>query len=821
MSDQPNHISQNNSKIGKATRLIPPLIVGGIAVVIMMIIFAILNPRWQFVASAVVGAALIAVMAAGNARIKRGMTDFGIQTVLYSVILVVFLNGVWFEGLGFTLSIGLVMIVFEMTSLTLNNRQSYYIIGASVFASLALIALDNFDLPFRLFFEPLTDILPVVVIVLILVFAYQIYRNFNQFGIQGKLVISTILFAVFSVAIVGRGLSDITRTILLPSAGQEISEQAEASGLSVGELLFRQTDTLQAFSLNAEIVSKMYLSSFQFIGDEEVFVENIKQIDSEWQSLPDTDRVVLDVVQNNLVRGLTVFQEQFPEFEIVYVIDQLGQVVAATERPYKYYFGEEDWWQSSINNQDRTVYIELLDNEAEALVGVGIASPIYNLQADEPIGVLYGVTSFNSYGDVLGSLAFGQTGTVELIFPGDKELGFEEDGSYELQENEEDEEDIFESVLNNEDEFFQSEFEGKDVVIAVAPVQTLSHEPVIDELGWQIVAFQNSDEVFELLDLQQNLAVLLGAVVIVLSGLGAIVFARRLADPIVALKETAVLVREGDLSARSNINTKDEVGELASTFNEMTSQLQETLLNLETRVAERTRIIETTARVSQNLSTILDMEQLVQEVVTQIQSAFNYYYVQIYLWDDFRSNLVLAGGSGDIGAQLVARGHSLTSGTGLVGRAAETGLPVLIPDVAEEVGWLPNELLPLTKAETAVPILYGQQVIGVLDVQHSITNGLDQQDVELIQSVANQFSVAYQNARNYSQQQKQAEFETQINDIRFRIQETQKVDDALKVTIRELAQVLGASKATVKMNTNKTNNGHDRNDTNKTGENLS
>lgn len=96
-------------------------------------------------------------------------------------------------------------------------------------------------------------------------------------------------------------------------------------------------------------------------------------------------------------------------------------------------------------------------------------------------------------------------------------------------------------------------------------------------------------------------------------------------------------------------------------------------------------------------------------------------------------------------------------------------------------------------------------MIGVLDVQHTQAEGLGEQDVELIQSVANQFAIAYQNARNYENQQKQAHYEGRINEIRSRIQQTRDVDSALKVAVRELADALGASRAKVQLYHNEGN----------------
>lgn len=244
-----------------------------------------------------------------------------------------------------------------------------------------------------------------------------------------------------------------------------------------------------------------------------------------------------------------------------------------------------------------------------------------------------------------------------------------------------------------------------------------------------------------------------------------------------------------------NAVERDRLAELRAANQELEAIRE----SLEDRVKQRTRALASSAEVSRRLSTILDQKQLLVSVVEEIQSAFGYYHAHFYLIDEAGESLLMAGGTGEAGQALLRSGHKVTMGKGLVGRAAATGQAILVADTSQDPNWLPNPLLPETKSEVAVPIMTGNRLLGVLDVQQNIVNSLGEDDLQLLQSVANQVAVAVQNAQVYAVSQQQAEREMAVNLMSRRIQSAQTIDDVLRVVVQELQQLSGARKASIQI----------------------
>jgi putative methionine-R-sulfoxide reductase with GAF domain len=222
------------------------------------------------------------------------------------------------------------------------------------------------------------------------------------------------------------------------------------------------------------------------------------------------------------------------------------------------------------------------------------------------------------------------------------------------------------------------------------------------------------------------------------------------------LTRGAEAIQKGDLDQTVATPGRDEVGMLGTAFNSMAKQLKELIGALEQRVAARTKALTSVAEVSTATSTILETNKLLQMVVDLAKERFDFYHAHIYLLNEAGDTLILASGAGNVGKQMVAKGHSipLDREQSLVARAAREKKGVTVNDVTTAPDFLPNPLLPNTHSELAVPMMVGERVIGVFDVQSQIAGRFTDADIAIQTTLASQVASAIQNARSYTELQR-------------------------------------------------------------------
>jgi DNA-binding LacI/PurR family transcriptional regulator/anti-anti-sigma regulatory factor/putative methionine-R-sulfoxide reductase with GAF domain len=236
---------------------------------------------------------------------------------------------------------------------------------------------------------------------------------------------------------------------------------------------------------------------------------------------------------------------------------------------------------------------------------------------------------------------------------------------------------------------------------------------------------------------------------------------------------------------------------------EISSALQGSLLR--EQVEERAVQLQTAAEVSQATSSILEPEALIEQVVDLARERFDLYYVGLFLVEDASSPdgdakerwAVLKAGTGEAGQQMVALDHRLlVGGESMIGQCVAGKKALIALDVGEEAVRFENPLLPETRSELALPLISRGEAIGALTIQSVQEAAFSEEDISVMQTMADQLANAIVNARLYERvQQAYAEVEQQVRkrteELRREQEESarlqQEVIEAQKRAIQELS----------------------------------
>jgi signal transduction histidine kinase len=310
---------------------------------------------------------------------------------------------------------------------------------------------------------------------------------------------------------------------------------------------------------------------------------------------------------------------------------------------------------------------------------------------------------------------------------------------------------------------------GVDIALAGGRAEGLydsyAGTPVIGVYHWMpdlrlaLAMEQSQDEAFATADSVTATVVGASLVVALVTAVIAAVVTRQITQPIVRLTKSALDVAAGDLDQNVPVKSRDEIGILAYVFNRMTADLKALYEDLEGKVAQRTALLQSanyqiqrraiqmqaSVEVGQVITSILDSDQLLEQVVQVVKSRFVYSHVAVYTADDGREHLHLRACAGD--ARPFHDGMVPVDVPGPVGRAFREGETVV------EIRPVPITVGPPTSyvsSEVALPLRLGDHILGVLHVQSTDEEGVDQDDVSVLQSVAHQITIALENARAYA-----------------------------------------------------------------------
>ena len=252
-------------------------------------------------------------------------------------------------------------------------------------------------------------------------------------------------------------------------------------------------------------------------------------------------------------------------------------------------------------------------------------------------------------------------------------------------------------------------------------------------------------------------------------------------------------------SYRPNAFDEGHLRLLAVLANQSASALNNA--RLYARNLRRLNDLTAVAEVGRKVTSILDLQQLLSQVVELIRSRFGYYHAQIFLVEKDKHRAYFKASSGsDLNEKWQREKRSMRIGReGIISWVAEHGDVLLANDVSAEPRYVPDDprLLPDTRAELAVPLIMEGEVLGVLDVQSTQVDAFDQHDIFVLRTLADQVAVAVNSARAYEAQREEAWVTTVLLKVADVTSRAKGLDAVMKAAVRVTTMLGGVESSSI------------------------
>jgi anti-anti-sigma regulatory factor/HAMP domain-containing protein len=388
-----------------------------------------------------------------------------------------------------------------------------------------------------------------------------------------RLLIAFLLVTGLSVATVS-GISVLRAgESLLADTGRVLRARAESEAGSVGAALDSQLVRLRALALGRTLRALTNLQNQGYTSDPGAI---LAANDARWAAADETDSLVITVNRSSVANDLQASAALDPDTLGLMLTDRHGGLVAATSRPDTYDQSDEVWWRQAVSQGfhiSSPVYVESAD-----AFGLIIAVAVRDPASDDLVGVLRSTYRLDAISELLAAAGFGATGRAELLM-GSASLALGEGGEHSV--------DAAQQALISEArsaDYAEGPIRGTWEILALAPVDG---SPEVKALGWEVLLLQVEDEALASVGVARSSALITALAVLVVAAVVALVLARRIVRPIEEVTAAAESIAAGDLGRRLALASRDELGRLAGSFNQMAASLEQRIAAEQSAQTER------------------------------------------------------------------------------------------------------------------------------------------------------------------------------------------------------------------------------------------
>jgi len=231
------------------------------------------------------------------------------------------------------------------------------------------------------------------------------------------------------------------------------------------------------------------------------------------------------------------------------------------------------------------------------------------------------------------------------------------------------------------------------------------------------------------------------------------VLTMQVSDPLLWIIDTAPLFL--GLFAAVAGRRQDRINQKVYELHRQEMELRNIKAELEQTVADRTQELESqsarlrlVAEIAKDAASSREVEDLLERGAQLIHDRFHFYQTGIFLIDNDHEFAVLTASPTKAGKQMIANEHKLRVGeVGIVGRVAASGEPRITLDTDLDAVHFNNPFLPNTRSEMALPLKVEKRTIGVLDIQSDQPRAFKEEDITVMQVLADQLAIAIERTR--------------------------------------------------------------------------
>ena len=754
------------------------------------------------------------------ALIRQGRTNSAMIILLFVFNIDILLVPFFVQGLGIVVAISAITVSLAIAGLAMTSKYSTAGIILGILFAISALLIDSVAGTGRIQIPQIETFSTYIAIAIGIPIVIILASEFNKFSLRVKIILGILFTGGITVAvllILGLNRTGIIVKTLSQRLETSVREQTESQISSIIQSEAKKTDSAFLEIQNdlidiAEYRTKIENQSYLFnngtywnsnekilqlpngqysnssLDPSSVFVPNIFTIDEIMLADINTTSYLDFIVPD--------FLESHSEVAAVYYISKLGyttyypNIDLAKNVPADFNPTEQTFFtiaNPANNPQKEPKWTEPYQDPAGEGLVVTLSIPVYS-SAGTFKGIIGADIQLSKISNTISSIKLGETGfaflvdqhghIISLPQQGYKIFGLKpedvpinespkqtiiETGPIELNN-------IAQQILSGNSVLQTTSINGVETYLATVPLETTNYRLAVfapaNELNTEIVATRN--EVQE----EVQSSVRFASIIIITLFIGALLVSlwigRVITQPMIRLTKTIEQIAGGNISARAKVESQDETGMLARSFNIMAERLNDTLLGLEERISDRTKELEkinennayrasqfeSIAQISRIISSTQTLDTLLPQITETIAERLGFYHVGIFLLDYHGEYAILVAANSAGGKRMLNRNHRLLVGeTGIVGYVTKMGQPRLALDVGQDAVFFNNPDLPETRSEIALPLRIGSNIFGALDVQSKKGKAFSQEDVSILSALSEQVSVAIQNARSFQESQ--------------------------------------------------------------------